>query len=618
MSLSAYEIYGIVMCAVCVICGSATIYFVCQFKSYTNTRFLKSHTNNKPSLTILYSYASAFTLLVLSPTHILLQGNEFHIHYVIMEDIDHFFWMWLLHFIQEFIVSCMLIVIAARCWLLYYNHSYTVSLVDKNWKGAISTNDGNFWLKYRRTWGEFDFIVCVGIACAVLILVTLSSISIAVLTLKNLTLLHFVSLSVVNLPCCALISVIMFKNKMKNLHLYDEFMVFKEVQYLSLSTVLVVVISILECLQFQPMDLVIPGHVCFAFLSSYIQTRWVVQQLRKRTLAMFQKQTILKSGTPANVPKLTMSDILKSKDGFTMFMRHCQGELNVEGLLFIVEVAQYKAQLYDVIHQYESQDREQDTHDDSELPVISPNVNSPSLLTLESHSERSTAHVPLQIDEKDTEETIDLPRLKMLSSRVRRQSTDTPGLEKFGGNILSREWMPISNQLFRPKGAVKKRHSAGNVLELETMSTELQVAMLTDDKSCKLNQAKDDQKRKEISRLQVEDDGMYEYAQHLFLKYIDADSNFTINVSYASRKELLLFFSHDQERGFQYILDQSGVNINTDTNAKAHQLRSMVIKQYLYHVFDRTLSDVWKLLLSDTYVRFMQTKQYQYLVEHQK
>eukprot|EP01083_Nonionella_stella_P030113 82649_1 len=504
--------YRISMIPTSILCGIISMYFLYQFRAYSSYRFIKLR---RPSLIFLYSIATIFTLTVLCPINFYLTTQIFsHEHHAE----PAFFQTWLNYLLQEFIIASMLILITARCWLLYFDHSYNVSLVDHSWRGVIS-NDKNFWLKSRKTWGDVGFITFVSFTIAVVVLVALCSVSIYTFAIKNADVLHLVNLILGAMPCLGLLCFIIYSNHVRKLVLYDEFMIIEEMQYLALCIVLLTVCYIIDLCEYRLIHQA--SHIAFCFASNFVQTRWVVTKLDR-----LNKTTVSKA---PNATNLTMSEVLKDKDGFTMFMRHCQNELNVEGLLFIVEVAQYKAQLHDRI-------RETDTEDDTCKQTVPP---------------------------------------------PRKQSKHVMDVDVF----VEHDWMSIAKQLFRTNS-----NDPEHAIKLE------------------LSEDAKDEKMKDVVQMGEEDEMFYEAAQYLFLKYIDVESDLMINVSHTIRKELLLFFSKERQKGFEFIIKSKS------EKPVPALVRSLMIKQHLYGAFDEALGEIWELLSSDTYFRFLHTKQYQYLI----
>eukprot|EP01083_Nonionella_stella_P196235 722218_1 len=570
-----HQIYGLSMLITGVVCGLIGLYCVYQFTSRTrshNARFLKIR---KPNLILLYCIFSLMMLLILSPIELVFQLTGID---------DDLLWKWLFEFMHDLVITCMLVIIAARCWLLYYDHLYNLSTVDMTWRGAISANQQDFWLRHRKTWGDFGFITCVSIIIAVAVTIALSVVSIFALQHEFIQSLHIVTLILVVLPCCSSIFYITLSKKLKKLSLYDEFQIREEMQYLSLSTLLVLLSSIMCVAPINQWtrSIIQTAENVFCIITTYVQTQWVLKvSLRQKRALKAHKRTH---------QYLPMNDILKHKDGFEMFMRHCQRELNVEGLLFIVEVAQFKAQLHKYIENIEH------TYIRNEDPLTSiSETTEPSF----SDTEPSTEH----------EDGSDLPGLKQVMFRYRHQGQ----INAFADVVLEQQWIPISRHMFKPK----KRNRS----DLVRMSTELQLVVMNGDSK---TDGIMDSKKDEMMELEADDARMYDHARHLFLKYVDSGSKFTINVSFRIRKDLLLFFSTDRSTGLNAILKK---HVNTSApsapliaplSKKAQIVRSLMIKEFLYLMFDGALAEVWKLLSSDSYVRFMQTKQYQYLLKHQK
>ena len=179
-----------------------------------------------------------------------------------------------------------------------------------------------------------------------MILMLFGVISIYALQENNLVSLHAVSLFVVAIPCYIFIFglIIYGKHEKKFILSNDKFMIIKEMGYLSLSTLVMIIVYILEFIDLTQLILVIEsGQILFCLITSYIQNKWVITKLKQSNERLLKQKLVHNQRkNNKNQIELCMGDILRNKYGFSMFMRHCQSELNVEGLLFIIEVAQYK------------------------------------------------------------------------------------------------------------------------------------------------------------------------------------------------------------------------------------------------------------------------------------
>ena len=80
-----------------------------------------------------------------------------------------------------------------------------------------------------------------------------------------------------------------------------------------------------------------------------------------------------KSSTHSNNGQLqtkhiSMIDILRDKDGFESFVRHCVSEMSVENVLFLVEVAQYRASVLSS-HSTRNNNNYKNKNDDTSIMV---------------------------------------------------------------------------------------------------------------------------------------------------------------------------------------------------------------------------------------------------------
>lgn len=146
------HIWAITVMSVSFIFGIVCLANSYQFWSKRQYRFIEIR---KPRLVLLYCLCGAIpSLMIISPCKSYLDifyasdNEQFEFR---VNGKYEFIW-WILTFLQEFLISSMSIVIALRCWLLYYDHSYEISVVDKNWRGAIDPNATDFWLSNRKTW----------------------------------------------------------------------------------------------------------------------------------------------------------------------------------------------------------------------------------------------------------------------------------------------------------------------------------------------------------------------------------------------------------------------------------------------------------------------------------
>ena len=627
-----YKIWGWSLVSISLLFGVICIINVHAFYTQRESRFIQIR---KPRLILLYCICGSLpTLIITSPLKAI-----FDISYSLdsndktSEETFKFIW-WLLTFLQELVVSSMTIVIVLRCWLLYYDHQYEISIVDKNWRGVINPTTTDFWLKNRKTWGDTGFLTGFGFLLFNCVLIIFSVISISSLQTSNLTSLNAVSLFAITIPCYIFIASLILYGKQKKLFIVstDKFKIIAELQYLSLSTLLMIIIYIIQLCDIKQLVLLIEtGQILFAFITNFIQTRWVLQQFKKHKRDMFlseigeksernNKKTKNKNNKNNNNNNdLEMIDVLRNKYGFGMFMRYCQNELNVEGLLFIIEVAQYKAKLVE----------------DEQVQSILSQSTTPSTDITASGSPSSPSSTSSTDKKRKKSDCKKQNQILPSLNKVRKDDVKRQAFEKFQGNVLTRDWMPIANQLFAPKDKKRKKsghhhnhhnkHKNNYLKEIEVTKTAMKELAI--DLNAEYDEngdpiIMDDTKEGDNEKEdEIDIEWMFQYAQYLFLKYIDVESEFSINVSYLAKQDLLLFFSKEMEKGFEFILNKHGISttvLNQNENTEKEVEYLIKIKDYLVHIFDIAVSEVWSLLAKDTFLRFMQTEQYKYLADKYK
>lgn len=602
------------------ICVSILCAIICIINSY---KFYKKRTERyieirKPISVLLYCIFGSFpSLFIIIPLKTLIEIYNMDGSNVT----DWFFQYWLLTLLQEFVISTMSICIALRCWLLYYDHSYEISIIDKNWKGIINATEQDFWLSHRKTCGDLGFVFCIGFIVANIELIILSICGIFALQSGNLFVLNLMSLFI-EIVTCSFIFFLIFQGKNRKLFIInsDKFVIIKELQYLSFCTILVIIAYILELLiDIVKFALIIEtGQILFVFITSWIQNYWVVKQCKKVENDSLLRSLFGKNNHPistksnnstkdSNVQQLEMIDVLRNKYGFGMFMRHCQQELNVEGLLFIVEVAQYKAKLSEdeaiSIMLEEMSSTNTNTNTMSTLLTGSGPSPSPEPPSTSNGGRSYKLAIPTPtVRDNDQDMNITLPPLSSM-----RETDKKLAYEKYQSNVLSKDWNPIANKIFSPDKKDKGNHKERQFEVTKFNSENVSVLYMYDDDD-KYDENEDEMTPKYI----------YEYAQYLFLKYIDAEAEFGVNVGYKSREELLLFFSKTMDKGFEYVLNKYGITIsvmNSDDFAENYDEYISKFKQFLYFAFDDAVSEVWNLLSKDSFIRFTETTQYKYLLK---
>ena len=88
------------------------------------------------------------------------------------------------------------------------------------------------------------------------------------------------------------------------------------------------------------------------YLMCFVSTYWAIKQYEKQQKhqSLLQRQKSLNSTAREHIEnRLSLEDILATKDGFDVFANHLVKEFSIENLFFVYEMVQIKNELH--IHQ---------------------------------------------------------------------------------------------------------------------------------------------------------------------------------------------------------------------------------------------------------------------------
>ena len=306
----------------------------------------------KPALIIIYciiaGVSSLFTLPFISFAHILCAQHDMNkpspIPWMNMSK-EHRMNMiqskWCFEFIHEISTCFLLIIIAIRSWCLYYDYKCAIAQVNKVWRSLINGTDVSRWLKYKKYFGNYAFLLkVISITAAFILLIFL----ILHWTI-NLGLYGFMADFTVAIPISIFILWMYYNVRDTR----DQFRIKDELYRLSICVGIVgfsfitwfikeVIVDKFDLYNQETVDihlLMYTIDIIFTYFTVYIQTAWVIQHCvstKKRTLnpdhGRFSNSVHSRSQS-----KITMVDILRCKEGFEAFVNHCVAEVNVEGLV---------------------------------------------------------------------------------------------------------------------------------------------------------------------------------------------------------------------------------------------------------------------------------------------
>ena len=359
-SIIAYFMLALI--PICIIIGITNLTFFGQFYRWRLTYFVQTR---KPALIILYCIISSISALLTLPymcfIHTLCIQHDSH-----SESALH--WMntyipstprsamiesaWIVDFVHELNTCFLVIIIAIRCWCLYFDYQYAIASAERVWRKQINAEDANFWLVSKAYLGNYKFILYLIAALSLLTLCVFIT-----LHLTNGTKLYgFMADFVVALP----VSMFILWLYSQIHRAEDRFMVKQELKRLSLCVFIIIFSFITWIVKYFWMDTALDSYgaynadtadihaitytadIIFIFFTVYFQTKWVIQRTiehreGKRSGLNRHQSTSTTATASSKNKEFRMVDVMRSKAGFRAFIKHCVKELNVEGLVKCIQ-----------------------------------------------------------------------------------------------------------------------------------------------------------------------------------------------------------------------------------------------------------------------------------------
>ena len=89
----------------------------------------------------------------------------------------------------------------------------------------------------------------------------------------------------------------------------------------------------------------------------------------------------------------------------------------------------------------------------------------------------------------------------------------------------------------------------------------------------------------------------FQIALHLYDKYVDDNADLCINISFLNRKNIYRYFQDISMEQNNVSLHEIELNLD-DSN----QMNNKLIR--LYHIFDEAFTEIWRLIQTDSFMRF--------------
>lgn len=249
---------------------------------------------------------------------------------------------WLIEFIHEISTCFLLLIIAIRSWCLYYDYKWAIAQVNKVWRSLLDGTDVSLWLKYKKSLGNYKFLLQVILIAAISILLVFLILHWTI----GLQLYGFMADFTVAIPISIFILWMYYNVRDTR----DKFRIKDELYRLSICVGIVgfsfitwfikeVIIDKFGLYNQDTVDihlLMYTVDIIFTYFTVYIQTAWVIQHCvttKKKATLNPDHGRFSNSIHSRSQSKLMMVDILRSKEGFEAFVNHCVAEVNVEGLV---------------------------------------------------------------------------------------------------------------------------------------------------------------------------------------------------------------------------------------------------------------------------------------------
>ena len=162
---------------ICLTLGIINLTFFGQFYRWRLTYFVQTR---KPALVILYCIISSISVFITLPymcfIHTLCIQHDSHSDSAILwiNDIippeyrtSMINTVWIVDFTHEVNTCFLVIIIAIRCWCLYFDYKYAIAASERIWRKQINAEDANFWLISKPYFGNYKFILYTTSACSI-------------------------------------------------------------------------------------------------------------------------------------------------------------------------------------------------------------------------------------------------------------------------------------------------------------------------------------------------------------------------------------------------------------------------------------------------------------------
>mmetsp|Transcript_66888 Transcript_66888/g.59990 ORF Transcript_66888/g.59990 Transcript_66888/m.59990 type:complete len:711 (-) Transcript_66888:223-2355(-) len=242
-----------------------------------------------------------------------------------------------------------LILVVLRVWLLRYDYGASLANKSQIWKKDLGVHGGSstWWLKHQQTWGDEVYllkIVSIPYLFAVALAILLSPVF-GYMKGAWTPMVSIVGVTAIILCLFIIINVWKVRSIHDNFHIKDEVLLFAKSSVV-IAIILVIMFGIsrgvagVGDVDAQNWIVLIWSILVMGLLTivSYIQTGWVLYGIQRKNE---KSEKLVKSINDEWESNVDLQRVLKSKEGFEVFMDFLVAEYSTENLLCYVEATQF-------------------------------------------------------------------------------------------------------------------------------------------------------------------------------------------------------------------------------------------------------------------------------------
>jgi len=504
---------------------------------------------------------------------------------------------------SDCVFVCLLMLTAMRAWVLHFDHEFGLAIIDRQWRNLINPSTNNFFTDNRTSLGGSRFLLKVGgtvwsllSLCVVLTIACLE---------RTRPLLHRIATPSLRLCMSVVTLLCLYVAVHRTRELRDVYYIRRELKALSI----VVSFTALSIIGLLAASQCISSSLFIAIVSS-LDAVFVISSLVVQTHYLYREPEA------DHEPKITdglckkdfvpMIAVLRGRQSFELFVRHCTAEMTVESLLFLVEVAQFKGILR--------------THN------VPHRISQHYIIDVQHFNLRELLSQSRQYAMPRIMSCIDLTNLFPSSSqeaspccsvKINKMTQNEVMLARFGRSILDRSWLPKSPRAtMMLQSSLREENKERENCDRLGGDVTISIIRDVDAEPVELElEAVDNRASRDCGVCSLSTERIFEYALVLYEKYVDIDgeSGLAINIGWQKRQFMHDVFSKSPEDAIEFALAHSSGDDDPSGIPRTLLNLQLLVNTFLFHCFDAAFSEIWDLLHNNSFNRFKTTDAYKRL-----